>query len=351
MRKSLPQYFALAVLLVVCLVLIGNLPRAVPGQADYRTPDRIPGVTAENYPIVDGSTSTIPLGQLLLCRGMGLPGELGRNGSSPLFAHHGQRGGDVAVHFPLTVSPQQGEQYRGILYQRARHRGTHEAYLHLLGEGNGAQPAADLILVAREPSEDELAAAKHKGIIFDVRPVALDAFIFLANIDNPVSNLSLAQIRDIYGGKHTNWNEVGGKDAAIEAFIRNRNSGSQELMEKLVMQGRPITVKASATVTGMMGVIERISETPNGLAYSVYYYEQVMVPDPRNKLLGVDGVHPTRATIANRQYPLVSEVYVVTRKGIEADSATARLRDWLLSDDGQRLVGASGYLPIRTVTP
>ena len=102
---------------------------------------------------------------------------------------------------------------------------------------------------------------------------------------------------------------------------------------------------------GMAGPIDRVSQTANAIAYSVYYYEHFMSPHPNNKLIGVGGVMPTSETIANGTYPFTTEVYMVTRKDLKADSPAAKLRDWILSDAGQRVVADSGYVPIRPLKP
>jgi phosphate transport system substrate-binding protein len=78
------------------------------------------------------------------------------------------------------------------------HHGTHSAYLNLINN------EADLILVARSPSMEELELARLSGVDLDVQPVALDAFIFIANEDNPVDSLSLDEIQRIYTGELTN---------------------------------------------------------------------------------------------------------------------------------------------------
>ncbi|MHB9134023.1 MAG: PstS family phosphate ABC transporter substrate-binding protein [Armatimonadota bacterium] len=330
----------------------------------------IPGVNENNYPRVNGSTSTLEMGQLLAARAVGLRGELRRTA-----LRYGWEPSSMLT-FPLDADAKRLEVF-GRLQSRLHHSGTHESYVSLMqsprmpdaidrremeklrlrndgpvaifSRPRGYRPA-DVILVARKPSADELKLAKEKKIELDIRPVALDAFVFMANTDNPVHSLTLSHIRDIYTGKITNWQAVAGRDESIEAFTRNRNSGSEELMNELVMQGRKIIEGDDViSLSTMIGPIERISSTPNAIAYSVYYYEHIMNPRPMNRLLGVNGILPTSPTIANRTYPLVAEVYVVTRKGLKLDSPAVKLRDWLLSDEGQKLVAASGYVPIHPV--
>lgn len=67
-------------------------------------------------------------------------------------------------------------------------------------------------------------------------------------------------------------------------------------------------------------------------------------------MFAVNGIRPTRTTIADGTYPLVTRVYVVTRKGIDRTSAAAKLRAWLLSPEGQAVVAETGYVPISNFT-
>jgi ABC-type phosphate transport system substrate-binding protein len=79
-----------------------------------------------------------------------------------------------------------------------------------------------------------------------------------------------------------------------------------------------------------------------------FYYQDYMAPDFRGnvQILAVDGVMPSSTTIADGSYPLVTKVYAVTRKDLDKDSNGARLLTWLLSDDGQKTIARSGYVPL-----
>jgi phosphate transport system substrate-binding protein len=315
----------------------------------------LPGITKENFPVVNGSTSTIPLTQLMLSRSLGLRGEMRR---VPMW-------GEISawITFAIDDDPGKVADFRDNM-RRCYHSGTHPAYVALLSKRENkpisnrsaagtpsigvamANSLPDLILVARKPSPDEIALAKRNKVEMDIRPVALDAFIFLVNDKNPVESLTLDQIRSVFTGKVTSWRELGGKDEPIRAYTRERNSGSQELMDSLVLKGRkPIQVQ-ERILYGMSDVIDRVASDEQSVSYSVYYYEHVMMPNANNRLLAIDSVLPTSETIASRKYPLTAEVYVVTRKDLPSDSPGAKLRDWLLSADGQQLVASSGYVPI-----
>jgi phosphate transport system substrate-binding protein len=240
------------------------------------------------------------------------------------------------------TSPQRVERIFNI-----HHSGTHGAYMSLI-EGQ-----SDLILVARPPSNDELRAARARWVDLELRAVALDAFVFLVSTENSVDDISLEAIRDIYAGRITRWSELevsigeGGADAdRISAYSRNPNSGSQELMEKLVMRGAAMIEAPDMMLPSMMGPLSAIAVDPSGIGYSVYYYATFMLPTEGVRLIGVDGVPPTSQNIADRSYPLTTEVYAVIREGTSDDHGAVLLRDWLSSAEGQAVVEESGYVSI-----
>jgi ABC-type phosphate transport system substrate-binding protein len=291
------------------------------------------------YPRVSGSTSTIPVGELLVAKALGLCGELRRLADDRSYSSRGPQGSAIKITFPLNADAKRLQEYSALL-QRNSHLQTGPAYEAL------AKGAVDLILVAREPSADELTNAGILGNKFDVRPVALDALVFISNTKNGVTNLTLDQIRDVYTGKAKNWKEIGGGDAEISAVTRDRNSGSEELMRKLVMGDQPSIPGRSRMAVTMGGTLDAVEDDENSLAYSVYYYERVMNPRPDIKPLAINGVLPSSQTIADRTYPLVEPVYVVTRAGLAETEPAAILRNWLLSLEGQKLIAQSGYVPL-----
>jgi phosphate transport system substrate-binding protein len=276
-------------------------------------------LTSADYPRVDGSTSTAPLGATIACHMMDVPCIWMDNfdGNRYLFPDLT----DFENEFP-DIS----------------HFGTHSAYLNLI------ERQADLILVARGPSTEELDMAALAGVTLVTQPVALDAFVFIAHEDNPLQGLSLEEIRGIYSGELTNWSQVGGSEGEIHPYQRNEQSGSQQLMQELVMKGRAMVEAPLMVLPKMIAPFYAISEDPLGIGYSVYYYEENMAPNELIKLLGVDEIIPSHETIQTRQYPFTTEVYAVVRADSPPMSGAIRLRDWLLSPAGQKVVEESGYV-------
>jgi phosphate transport system substrate-binding protein len=325
----------------VALAVVVLLTGCCKSSAPTDVPGRRAAITA-NYPAVDGSTSAHPLQRTLACDLLGVPCTWSAQSEESV-----QR---TIIPDPEQERPEQAGQ--AIL--EIKHNGTHGAYMNLI------EDAVDVILVARAPSADELQAAQENGVSLDVRPVALDAFVFMVNVENPLESLPLDTLHDIYTGEITTWTELGVRvdpenegEEPIQAYQRERNSGSQELMEKLVMQDTPMVDAPNMIVETMLGPFNAIGGNPWtgegdvwGLGYSVYYYAGFMFPHEYVKLIGVDGVLPTSENIASGAYPLATEVYVAVRQDTSQDSTAIMFRDWLLSDDGQRVVEESGYVPL-----
>jgi phosphate transport system substrate-binding protein len=291
---------------------------------------------AADFPRVDGSTSAHPLARMLACDLLGAECEW----SAPASANVER------TYVPVDGVPEAtAEQILDM-----NHNGTHGAYMNLIND------SADVILVARAPSTDELAEAQTKGVELDVRPAALDAFVFLVNAQNQVESMDLTTLRDIYAGKITTWQQAGvnlpDPTAVIHAYQRERNSGSQELMQTMVMKEATMVDAPDMIVQTMLGPFNAIGGNEAagqpgdelGLGYSVYFYAAVMFDQPQVKRIAVGGVKPDSQTIASRTYPLVADVYVVTRQGTPAESSAVKYRDWLLTPDGQRAVRLSGYV-------
>ena len=208
----------------------------------------------------------------------------------------------------------------------------------------------DLIIVTY-PSDNEFEMARKNGVELEIIPVVKDALVFLVNAENPVSNVSQKQLRDIYTGKATEWNSVGGPKEPIIPYQRSADSGSQTLFLKLLMQGVTPMVPPTEWVTESMGgLVESVSYYDNAksaLGYSMFYYVNNMYGNSQFKLLGVDGVVPSRETIMRGEYPLEDCYYAVMRKDTPKDSPLRNLVDWLLTDAGQELAVRAGYIPIR----
>lgn len=205
----------------------------------------------------------------------------------------------------------------------------------------------DLILVT-EPSADEVEMAQEAGVALCYVPFCYDAFVFLVNDENPVKNLSVDQIRDIYIGNYIDWGDVGGtRGSTIRAYQRPHNSGSQTAMENMVMQGvRLVAAEENYISDGMSDLVEQIGEYPNAidsLGYSFLYYITALYTNEHVKVLSIDGIAPTPENLRSGAYPYTVCYYAVYREG---DENTEAFVNWLVSTEGQRCVAQAGYVTL-----
>jgi phosphate transport system substrate-binding protein len=291
--------------------------------------NKIDGLTIDNYPRVDGSTSTLPLNRIIACNLFGIPytWEMGMDGSYYLYV-------PSTGNYPPTDTSE-------FFQSKIKSSQTHPSFINLIdGE-------TDLILSARKMSAGEKAHAQSAGVELIETPIALDAFIFLSNVQNPIISLTKKQVQDIYTGRITHWSEVGGNNTAINPYVRNDDSGSQELMESLVMSEleMPDWPDSHDLLDHMPAVFSMLTKDPDGICYTVYYYMEHMMGAPLVKSLAINNIHPDATTIADQTYPLVAEVYAVIRSDQDKNSMTCKLYDWLRTDDGQATIAESGYVP------
>ena len=264
-------------------------------------------LSESEFPRLDGSTATIPLGEALSAIIMGKD--------------------------------------RAECKEYAEFSGTNEAYKNLV-DGN-----ADLLLVYEMPDDSKKYISTNYSKL-ETAPIGRDGLVFIINSNNSVENLTAQQIIDIYSGEITNWNEVGGEDAPIDAYQRNENSGSQTLMKKLVMKELPLMEpRENFIVWGMDDIITSVADYDNGhfaIGYNMYYYVEEMMKNPNIKALSVDGVYPGNDTIASGEYPFVNDFYAVIREQApEKNSPEYLLYLWLQTNEGQRLISSQGYVALR----
>lgn len=189
----------------------------------------------------------------------------------------------------------------------------------------------DIILCAA-PSKQQKQYAEEQGVELVYVPVGYEAFVFFVNENNPVSDLTVDQIKDIYSGEITNWEEVGGYDRIINPLDRPEGSGSQTVMLSF-MGDKEIKKNPLGIVGGSIG-------------FSFRFYVEGIVANNGIKLLSVNGIEPTEENIKNGSYPIIYQFYAVYRKDNENENVQ-KLVDFLLSDEGQEIIDKNGYTPIK----
>ena len=189
------------------------------------------------------------------------------------------------------------------------------------------------ILFCAAPSEAQKAYAAEAGVELVYVPVGLEAFVFFVNENNPVDSLTTAQVRDIYAGNITNWKQAGGPDRIINPVTRLAGSGSQSAMDAF-MGETPVARKSPLAVTG------------GAIGFSFRYYMDGIVDNGKVKMLSLNGVYPDAENIKNGEYPIIAQFYAIYREDNENPNIPL-LIEWILSEEGQTIIGESGYIPIK----
>lgn len=205
------------------------------------------------------------------------------------------------------------------------------------------------IVFAFAPSDEQVQFAEEQGVNLVLTPIGKEAFVFFVNSQNPIDNLTLEQVQAIYSGEITEWEDLGVEGFGdIRAFQRNEGSGSQSMLIRM-MDGKELAKAPEENVVAAMGSI--ISQTAdyknykNAIGFSFRFYSTEMAANDQIKLLSIDGIAPTVENIENGTYPLTSYFYAVTRS--DASENTLKFVDWILSEQGQKLVEKSGYTPVK----
>lgn len=221
---------------------------------------------------------------------------------------------------------------------------TDEAFNRLLAS------ETDIIFMA-EPSEEQKQLAQEKGIDLTLTPIGFEAFVFFVHKNNPVASLTIAEIKKIYSGQLTNWNELGGKNRKIRAFQRPEGSGSQSALLRLMGDTPVMNPPSKDVASGMGGMITEVAtyqNRTNAIGYSFRHFSQDMVNNGEIKYLAIEGVSLTKENIQNESYPIVANFYAITT----ADNANRHIKefiDWMLSEQGQQIVEETGYVRAKKI--
>ena len=174
--------------------------------------------------------------------------------------------------------------------------------------------------------------------------VARDGIGVYVNEGNPVAELTMAQLKDIYTGSITRWNQVGGANAPIVIYGRENSSGTYEYFKEHVLEKADYAATVQ-TLPGTAAVVNAVSKDVNGIGYGGAAYlkgvrECAVRPDGASP-----GVLPTAENVRTGAYPISRELYFYSRKAPEGPMKA--FVDFALSDPGQKLVTEVGYFPVR----
>jgi phosphate transport system substrate-binding protein len=233
-----------------------------------------------------------------------------------------------------------------------------EVRLSVTGGGSGTGIAAlinhtvDIANASRQIKAEERSAAEKNGIQPVERIVARDAIAVIVNPDNPVSQLTLQQISDIYSGRVNNWAEVGGENLVIVRLSRETNSGTHVyFLEQVLRLGQKDNKTLFAQDTLLLpsseGITAEVSDNPHAIGYDGLGY---ITPDVKVIAVAKDQsspfVSPSAESVNNNRYPIARDLYMYTFG--EPTGALQAYLDWILTPEAQAITKKLGFVPIIT---
>ena len=254
------------------------------------------------------------------------------------------KGSDTIVNLALAWA----EEYQQI-YPEIR--------ISVTGGGSGTGIAAlinktvDIANASREIKTEEQELALDNGVLPVEFVVARDAIAIIVNPENPIKQLTLAQISDIYSGKINKWSEIGGKNLPIVRLSRETNSGTHVyFLEEVLRLGDPENKTLFSPSTLLLpsseGITAEVRQNPNAIGYDGLGY---VTPDVKVLAVSKDGtnfVFPSAETVNNGSYPIARDLYMYTIG--QPTGIVKEYLDWILSPTAQTIVSELGFVPIQT---
>jgi phosphate transport system substrate-binding protein len=162
-------------------------------------------------------------------------------------------------------------------------------------------------------------------------PIAIDGVALIVHPSNPVKDLGLLQLRDLFRGRTAEWPDVGGPRGEVTVISREVGSGTRAKFEETIMEGRNVTVNA-ILVSSEQAMLNYV----RGMTTSIGYVSTGNLTSTV-KAIAVEGVQPTPATLADQRYPLSRPLLFVTPE--EPQGELRAFVAWVLSPEGQSIVG------------
>ena len=231
-----------------------------------------------------------------------------------------------------------------------------EVRISVTGGGSGTGIASlingtvDIANASRKIKEEEIGEAESNGVEPVEFIIARDAIAVIVNPENPVNQLTLKQISDIYSGKYTNWSEVGGDDRPIVRLSRETNSGTHVyFLETVLRLGNSEDTTLFSMDTLLLpsseGIIVEVRQNPNAIGYDGLGY----VPEDLKMIAiaeeeGGAYVLPSIPTVNDKTYPIARDLYMYTNG--EPTGVVKDYLEWILSTEAQEIVAELGFVPV-----
>ena len=232
-----------------------------------------------------------------------------------------------------------------------------EVRISVTGGGSGTGIASlingtvDIANASRQMKPEEISSAESNGIEPVEFTIARDAIAVIVHLDNPVDQLTLQQISDIYSGKVDNWREVGGEDRPIVRLSRETNSGTHVyFLEEVIRLGeennQTLFSRDTLLLPSSEGISAEIRQNPNAIGYDGLGYvteEMKVIAVARSP--DAEYVLPSAQSVNSGRYPIARSLYMYTNG--EPSGRIQAYLNWIQSPEAQEIVTELGFVPIK----
>ncbi len=225
-----------------------------------------------------------------------------------------------------------------------------DAVIQVTGGGSGTgisaliNGATDICNSSRPMKKTEMDKLKDRYASMGVEiPCAKDGITIFLHSSNPVKELTIKQLSNIFSGKTRNWKEVGGPDAEIKLYGRENSSGTYVFFKDQVVKAD--YAASCQTLPGTAAVVNAVGKDKLGIGYGGAAYASGVKHCAVKKDEKSPAFEATPETVKKGQYPITRYLYMYTR-----NRPTGELKayiDWVLSAEGQKLVAEVGYFPVK----
>ena len=258
------------------------------------------------------------------------------------------KGSDTIVNLALAWA----ERYQTI-YPNVR--------ISVTGGGSGTGIASlingtvDIANASRQIKPEEIEEAQSNGVNPVEFVIAKDAIAVIVNLDNPIDQLTIPEISDIYTGKINNWKEIGGEDRPIVRLSRETNSGTHVyFLEQVVREGEKDNTSLFSSDTLLLpsseGISAEIRDNPNAIGYDGLGY---VTPDMKVIAIAQHKnnpyVLPSAETVNNGEYPIARDLYMYTNG--QPTGAVKDYLEWIMGPTAQEIVTELGFVPLQNPKP
>jgi len=253
-------------------------------------------------------------------------------------------------HRPVTVKGSDTMVILGQRWAEAFMAASPGAIVQVTGGGSGTGLAAlingttDICQASRpiKESEQEQLQARFGARATEIT-VARDGLAVYVNEGNPIESLTLAQLKDLYQGRVSNWKQVGGPDRPVILYGRENSSGTYAYFKEHVLANGDFA-SAMQPLPGTAAVVNAVAKDANGVGFGGDAYAKGVRIVPLRADADAPAILPTAESIDDGRYPLARGLFFYLRRPPEGDEKA--FVDYCLGEAGQRLVAEVGYFPL-----